>query len=265
MTDSLLTLGKAATRPPGFMGFPASRGAVLETSRLFDDGQPQLLDPRKIKILNWNIQKQRKHRWHRDLTHLCRNVDLALFQEVHLHERFFTCFDESLCRSFAKGYSTFRRKTGVLTLATADHLSEAQVVTREPLLRTPKATNITTYGLAGSDLPLLVVNLHSVNFSLGLKAYQRQLLALSSILDGHKGPIVFAGDFNAWHPARERLLRSFTSHFALEEVEFPEDHRTRRFGNFLDYIFVRGLNSASAEIHPVASSDHNPMCAVLSL
>lgn len=40
----------------------------------------------------------------------------------------------------------------------------------EPILRTLKAANATTHALAGIVEPLLVVNLHAVNFSLGMQA-----------------------------------------------------------------------------------------------
>ena len=222
------------------------------------------LNPSRIRVLNWNIQKQSNPRWRQDLEGFCGDLNLALFQEVRLEDSFLACFESGWTHSFAQGWSTRNRLTGVATLASAGHLSHSPLVAREPLLRTPKATNITTYALEGSDETLLVINLHAVNFSLGTYAYQQQLKGIAAVLEEHSGPVIFAGDFNTWHPRRERLIREVACAYAMEEVLFDEDHRTRVFGNCLDYIFTRGLETTEALIRKVDSSDHNPMLAAFS-
>ena len=224
-----------------------------------------LLNPHAIRILNWNIQKQNNPQWHSDFSSLSNNIDLVLFQEVHFEENFLSLFEENWTHSFARGFSTGRRTTGVMTLSSVGHLSHHQFAVNEPLLRTPKATNITTYGLAGRNDTLMVINLHAVNFSLGMNSYQRQLAKVAKQLGRHQGPVIFAGDFNTWHPRRERLIRELAQHAGLDEVSFEEDHRTTVFGKHLDYIFVRGLKAIEAVTHRVNSSDHNPMLVNLTL
>ena len=51
----------------------------------------------------------------------------------------------------------------------------------------------------------------------------------------------------------------------LSPVTFMPDLRTTVFGNALDHILVRGLQTASAVAIPVDSSDHNPLLVRLRL
>ena len=44
---------------------------------------------------------------------------------------------------------------------------------------------------------LMVVNIHAVNFSLGVDVYSKQLLPIGDQIAHHSGPIIMAGDFNA--------------------------------------------------------------------
>ncbi|MEX2365314.1 MAG: endonuclease/exonuclease/phosphatase family protein [Pseudohongiellaceae bacterium] len=223
------------------------------------------LNPSQIRILNWNIQKQSNPLWRRDIRQLSCDVDLAMFQEVHLAEPFLSCFDDSWCHSFARGYSTWNRQTGVVTLASAQHLSHQPIAICEPLIRIPKATNVTTYGLLDYERPLLVVNLHAINFSFGINSYHLQLQQIEKILNAHDGPVIFAGDFNAWHPKRIKLLLEFAKQLKLLEVPFAEDFRKQVFGRHLDYVFIRDLRINDAQTQQVMSSDHNPMLATLSV
>lgn len=267
----------SGARPPGRQVHQTRRTQVLNGMPLSGidtqarealAGEPELsstLNPELIRVLNWNIQKQISPTWRSDLERLCRQVDLALLQEVHLADDFLACFEHRWCHSFTQGWSTRNRMTGVATLAAVGHLSHNQLVCMEPLLRTPKATNITTYPLADSKDELLVINLHAVNFCLGMRAYQEQLRGIVDVAKEHRGPIIFAGDFNTWHPGRERLIREVARMFGMEEVLFEEDHRTRVFGKCLDYIFTRGLKTLDAHSRPVASSDHNPLLATFTL
>ena len=62
-----------------------------------------------------------------------------------------------------------------MTVSTAVPLVQCNLSAREPLLRTPKATLVTEYALAGRQDTLLVINIHAVNFTLGLGAFEAQL------------------------------------------------------------------------------------------
>ena len=54
-------------------------------------------------------------------------------------------------------------------MSKATPLTQCSFRYSEPWLRTPKATNVTQYSLGGRDETLLVVNMHMVNFALGVR------------------------------------------------------------------------------------------------
>ena len=62
-----------------------------------------------------------------------------------------TVMAQSLYEAFARGYVQDEIDTGVLTLARTPHLVHCHLLATEPWLRTPKATSVTLYPLAGSD------------------------------------------------------------------------------------------------------------------
>lgn len=67
---------------------------------------------------------------------------------------------------------------------------------REPILRLAKSALVTVYPLPDTRL-LMVVNIHAVNFSLGVDVYSKQLLPIGDQIAHHSGPVIMAGDFNA--------------------------------------------------------------------
>ncbi len=73
---------------------------------------------------------------------------------------------------------------------------------REPILRLPKSALVTVYPLPDARL-LMVVNIHAVNFSLGVDVYSKQLLPIGDQIAHHSGPVIMAGDFNASEPAAD--------------------------------------------------------------
>ncbi len=109
-----------------------------------------------------------------------------------------------------------------------------------------------------------MINVHAINFSFGVDVYQRQLNSLSTHIIDHKGPVILAGDFNAWSRPRVNVLKRFARRLKLKEVIFEKDLRTRAFGKPLDYIFYRGLSLNKAEILITDASDHNPLVATFS-
>ncbi len=225
----------------------------------------QGLNPENIRVLSWNVKKQSRALLGTDLADFSRSVDLALLQEVHKEGACLEHFTDNWHRSFAPGFSLPGRTTGVMTVSNVGHSSENGLRHSEPVFRTAKAANITTYGLTDQSEPLLVINLHAVNFSLGMNAYTRQLKDLLHYIDFHKGPVIFAGDFNAWRHQRTQLLDEISSRHGLMEVVFKEDKRSRVFGRHLDYMFVRGLTIHDSRTHHSNASDHNPLLATVGL
>ena len=118
---------------------------------------------------------------------------------------------------------------------------------------------------AECDERLLAINVHAVNFELGLDSFSAQFRALGAVLDLHRGPVILAGDLNTWNGGRQALVERFTREHGLASVAFQPDLRTRAFGRALDHIYVRGLASTGARVIPVSSSDHNPLRVRLAL
>ena len=75
----------------------------------------------------------------------------------------------------------------------------------------------------------------------------------------HDGPVILAGDFNAWSRKRLNLLYNLTRSINLKPVNFAVDIRKTFLGRPLDFVFYRGLKLDAAKIINTAASDHNPL------
>lgn len=89
--------------------------------------------------------------------------------------------------------------------------------------------------------------------------YSKQLDPIGDQIASHRGPVILAGDFNAWSRQRINALQHFAQDAGLQEVEFRVDHRSRAFGRPLDFIFYRGLTVIDASVLVTRASDHNPL------
>ncbi len=230
---------------------------ITSTGARFDSGN--------IRLLNWNIQKQRNTNAGNDLQYLANDKDLILIQEASLRAETINDIDSSKHWSFAPGYLLDGEVTGVLTMSSIKPLTQCSFITLEPILRTPKATSITEYALSDTELTLAVVNMHVVNFSLGLKAFREQIDIVHRVLETHTGPVILSGDFNTWRRQRMLILEQMTEDLGLSAVDFADDKRVRLMGNLLDHLYVRGLSVTDARTEVVTTSDHNPMSATLGM
>ncbi|MDE0929296.1 MAG: endonuclease/exonuclease/phosphatase family protein [Halioglobus sp.] len=212
-----------------------------------------------LEILSWNIQKASNDGWANDLAALAGEVNLAFIQEASVQAGLSEAINSPLYQTFAAGYADSTQQTGVMTLSTTSPSGECSLTSWEPWLGTPKATSVTEYPLAGREDRLLTINLHAVNFALGLQDLRQQLRALSELLEHHQGPMILAGDLNTWSGQRQTVVDDFTSKFGLNAIAFSPDLRTKVFGRALDHIYIRGLEAQSAQVIPVTSSDHNPL------
>lgn len=223
------------------------------------------LDARNIRLLNWNVHKQVGMQWKSDYDQLSSDKDLVLIQEASLRTASINDIDATMYWSFAPGYRTGGEITGVLTLSSKKPLVQCSFVNLEPVLRTPKATSITQFGLSGTDETLIVVNVHAVNFTLGMGAYTEQFDQIAAALEHHRGPLILSGDFNTWRARRGELVEGLATKLQLRELQFAEDHRVQFFGRALDHIYVRGLSVIRTDTSNVETSDHNPMSVTLSM
>jgi len=222
------------------------------------------LDSGDIRLINWNMQKNRPE-WKDDYRSLTDGKHLVLIQEASLREETINDLDASKHWSFAPGYRTGKQISGVLTLSSIKPTTQCSFVTLEPVFRTPKATSITQYALTTTDDTLVVVNVHAVNFSLGLGAFREQFDQIGAALAGHRGPVILSGDFNTWRAARMEIIDALAASLELTAIEFEDDHRVRVLGKVLDHIYVRGLSAVDSDTRPVTTSDHNPMSATFSM
>ena len=228
-----------------------------------ETGSDGLLAP--FSVLNWNVEKAQHPGLVAAFATYAERSDLIFLQEAVPLKKNETVIAQSLYDAFVRGYVQKEIDTGVLTLARTPHRVHCQLLATEPWLRTPKATSVTLYPLAGSDASLLTINLHAVNFSFGVKAYLAQLEAAAELIRAHDGPVIFGGDLNTWSERRQSALNNLTEDLQLTPITFSPDHRTSQFGRPLDHLFVRGLIQQSSETVQVDTSDHNPLIATLGL
>lgn len=216
-------------------------------------------DPGRIDLLNWNVKKGSMDGLQRDLRSISSGTELVILQEVDLDLDIARELEHVKHESFSQGYTTRAQTTGVATYSASAPLSECHLVSTEPLLRTPKATSITEYDLAGHEDNLLVVNVHAVNITWGLERYREQMKQIHDVVAAHKGPAILSGDFNTWRPARMEIVSNMVDRLAFRPVTLGADLRTRFNGLPLDHVFVRGLDVETSHSRPVSSSDHNPI------
>ena len=242
--------GKIRTNDP-----PCPQELVLETSE-------EALHETGFTLISWNIYKQNKAGWMQELLNLSNSSDLILLQEAYLTDEL-NQFLETNEQDWDM-ISAFRYRgihTGVMTIADIPSRASCAQRVNEPFVYLPKSSLITYYPISNAQRPLLVANIHAINFTLGVKEYSKQLLKIKAVLAQHKGPIVLAGDFNTWSDQRETALDQLigAEDLGLLKVEFISDVAMLVWGHRLDHIFFRGLKVVNAEIIPVESSDHYPL------
>ena len=245
----------AGTDPDGSCAAGLGQMHTLEGQALDDE----------LDILSWNIQKASNEGWAEDLANISGGVQLAFIQEASLQAQIPRAIPTPLVQAFAAGYTTSGQSTGVLTLSASNPSLHCNLTAWEPLLGTPKATSVTEYPLRDRDDRLLAINLHAVNFTLGLENFQQQFRALGDLLRRHEGPVIFAGDLNTWSESRQTLVDRFMQDHGLGAVTFEPDLRTTAFGRALDHVYVRGMRATFAQVIPVSSSDHNPLRVRLAI
>ena len=223
------------------------------------------LDSDSINFLSWNIKKGQMANWRHDLLGLVDGKNLVIIQEAVLGSELTEAFSEPAHWSFSTGYQNKSQVTGVMTFSSSEPLTQCNLLNWEPWLGTPKAINITEYGLSGTEQTLIVVNLHAINFTFGVNQYRNQINQIKQILFNHKGPIIVSGDFNTWRKKRLQVLESVAAELNLTSLLFQQDYRKKVFGYSLDHIYIRGLTVKNAVTHQVRSSDHNPLVAEFEL
>ena len=218
-----------------------------------DNLVPKLASSR-FHLITWNVHKGQDTGWQEDLERLSKRADFVLLQEATQHQNLST-FSTAL---FVSSFSFNELLSGVKTFTQTQPEWYCGGGVAEPIIQIPKVASIMNLPLEKGN-SLLLINVHLINFEWGISAYQAQLEQLFSFVENHQGPIIMAGDFNAWNEERLNLVNNLIKKYGLDSVALSQDERVRFLGYPLDYIFTRGVKVVSATSEVVTSSDHNPL------
>lgn len=226
--------------------------------------RPEKALAERLILTSWNAQKSSGRGWEEEVHELIEQSDILLLQEAAI----IPAKQEVLPYPFvavAEAFYSWIGPTGLLTASHIEPIASCTFLEREPVLRSRKASNAILFPLQNRDETLLVINIHSVNFSLGLGTYRRQLEILEELMANHPGPIIFGGDLNTWNQDRVDLVNDIAQRLQLQEVEFSPDQRARFLGRPLDQIYYRGLQFREARTISSRSSDHDPLVVLWDL
>lgn len=219
-----------------------------------------LIESKRLTVLVWNIFKQKRIDSLTVLKDYMDDCSLILLQEAQTTPSLLNFISRhNKVADHVPAYSFHDVYAGVMTIANATPMSVIPFKEKEPLIRIPKSALVTQYALPDTTQTLLVANIHAVNFSFGVKIYRQQIRMLLNRIETHQGPVILAGDFNAWSRRRLHLLYLLIRKINLKPVNFTTDIRKTFMGRPLDFVFYRGLKIDKAEIIHTQASDHNPL------
>ncbi len=222
-----------------------------------------------LRLTIWNIFKgSGGEHFYNDFRLLSFQSDVLMLQEALLSQRSISYLSPPGFQA-VHGASYERAdalRDGVMTVARVGPQGEpCRFLCKypEPVLKTLKAALVTFYPLSDHPWPLMVVNLHATLFR-SVKRAEEELDHLLTRLPTHRGPMIFAGDFNTFTPAYFRAVEQKLASIGLRYVPIPNDPR-RTLDN-LDQLFVRGLEVLEVSLDTrVRSSDHFPIRATLRI
>ena len=223
-TGVLLVLSSCTSQPTAPVRVTAE--ALPETAACISslagrsDGALPALDSSGIEVVNWNIQKGRNTEWVGDLAAQNMGPDLLILQEASRKTVVWQDLVPHHHSSFAEGFGPDWSPSGVMTVSAAAPLTECELVAHEPWFGTRKATLITEYALSGTEQTLLVVNIHGINFALGISDLENQFAQARAVIEEHTGPVVFSGDFNTWRRQRAEALEQMLGSLGLTALDF---------------------------------------------
>ena len=195
------------------------------------------LDPKSIKVLDWNldkghIEKAKKDNlnFDKDFQLLASEKDLLILQEMLLDEKMSDTFlaQKDLGFETATSYlspPSFTR-TGLATASIANAINSKFIKTQvlEKYTKTPKLTLVTEYTLEGTSNLLTVANVNTLDEATD-EHFNVELDRIYQTLKVTNGPLILAGDFNTWSPNRQAYLQAMVSKLNLKEINFKKDNR----------------------------------------
>lgn len=228
-----------------------------------------LLYPKKdYSLLVWNIYKQAKDDFYRDEMFI-RGFDFSLLQEISQDNTF-----ELFIKGFISDYifaasfldDGIGTGVGVISRVKINEYDFVRSYAREPVIKTPKMAAIADIKIFQSNKSLKMISIHAVNF-VRLWAFKKHIDQVFAKVKDHKGPMIWAGDFNTWNKSRLNYLIYKLKQLKLTHLSLKDSHLVKKFmGKPLDHIFVRGISVKSARaIAKPDQSDHNPLVLKFSL
>ncbi|MCO4792817.1 MAG: endonuclease/exonuclease/phosphatase family protein [Bacteriovoracaceae bacterium] len=226
------------------------------------------LNPESIKVLVWNIHKGKDKGFYDDFTRLGEDRDILMIQELYNSKHVIDSLDHFLGFRFDVGISfRYRFKKHIYSgTMIGSHVEPSYTKIsrsrdREPVVNTPKVLTIGSYPIEGHN-DLLIINIHGMNVTSN-KAFYRQIDDAIKSMSGHRGPIIFAGDFNTNRQKRiDYLQRNLVQRLGFKDMQFRNDERMKSAFTklIIDFTFTRGLKVIDSEVlGKLKSSDHKAM------
>lgn len=224
------------------------------------------LNPQSIKVLVWNLLKAERPTWSEDFMRLSEKKDILMLQEGYLNPVMESTFDQMYNFRFDFGVSFLYDKdnftpTGSVigSRATPTETGILRTTDLEPFIKTPKTMTYAKYPVAGFQQKLLAITIHGMNFTKD-KFFENQVDDACRLISRHRGPVIFAGDFNTRNRPRMAYLRKKMQELDIKEVTFRNDKRKSFLGVPLDHAFARGLLVRDSRVvTEVVSSDHKAL------
>ncbi|MGE3610428.1 MAG: endonuclease/exonuclease/phosphatase family protein [Bacteriovoracaceae bacterium] len=229
-----------------------------------------LVSKKEISLISWNVFKGVKKELFTSYPDLAKNYDFILLQEAYTIPEMLKMFEATPYHYVLAGSFVYRPLMVTTGVATGSRFQSIKNIPlrskyKEPIVDAAQMCLSTEYKLAGREDTLLVVNVHAINFVISDRLFH-QLDQLKDHIKQHKGPVIFAGDFNVWDEKKTKYLKRITKELNLKEISFKEDYRKRFRNHPLDYVFYRGLKVQTAKVLDLKSlSDHNPIEVNFSL
>lgn len=220
-----------------------------------DDGLPTV-PAQNLQVLIWNIYKARGRGFGEDLQTVATGQHLMLLQEGIISEKMLSPLPYHQSWHMGVSFDYRSHETGVVTGgAHPQHLQVIVADEKEPFFNLPKVTLVTSYKIQGRDDTLLVLNIHGLNFTTD-KAWKKQLEPLIDIISHHKGPVIWAGDFNTKNQERHEHLGEVADMLKMAKLKLSG---AREY----DQVLVRGFQTAETFVNPlIKSSNHLPISFV---
>lgn len=239
-----------------------------DTDVILSLGKPskKQLPAKKWSFLVWNLHKGEDETFKPEYLALTLNRDIIMNQEVYLDKnmkdvfRFLLPYNIQTATSFLYGKEKIR--TGVANISPVEPVATQFIRTeiREPVLKSPKITLVTSYPIRFSDKKLTVVNIHGINF-VSSASFKKEMERIYQQIKDIPSPLVFAGDFNTWNEERVQILEEYARKLHLKEATFLPDNRITFNGNFLDhFLYTSDIKVTKARVDMIyKGSDHKPL------